>query len=205
MLAVPVTATLALAFGFPSAANLAYSPIRHLVTDTEKTMPLISGMPAQSDILAKASRIYGVLETRSGDGDGEPFAAFRALSDRHGPSILNGEELPYCEQAAGPVGWFETVDRDLEAAGYAGKRLLATDLISSFWMFGDFEPVEGAGPWYYNWSSGVANADYIVVPLCPGVVDIRTEMLKSLADNGYKLTEVRRTPVYILIEANRTP
>ena len=200
-----VTATLAFAFGFPSAANLAYSPIRHLVTDTEKTRPLISGMPAQSDILAKASRIYGVLETRSGDGDGEPFAAFRALSDRHDPSILNGEELPYCEQAAGPVGWFETVDRDLEAAGYAGKRLLATDLISSFWMFGDFEPVEGAGPWYYNWSAGVANADYIVVPLCPGVVDIRTEMLKSLADNGYKLTEVRRTPVYILIEAKRTP
>ncbi len=198
-----VTAIVALSFGLPSVINLTYSPIRHLLANTEKTRPLLSGLPAHADIFAKASRIYEVLETRATDADGQPFAAYRALSDRKAPSILNGEELPYCEQLSGTVGWFETVGQDLVAAGYGGKRLLATDLFSSFWLFGDFEPVPGAAPWYYGGVTGVDNADYLVVPLCPGVVDIRTEMLKTLVDDGYTLTEVRRTPIYILLEANR--
>ena len=200
-----LTAILAMAFGFPSAVNLAYSPVRHMAADTEKTRPLISGLAAHSDILAKASRIYGVLETHASDEDGEPFAAYRPMSDRKEQSMLNGEELPYCEQLSGPVAWFETVARDLEAAGYAGKRILVADLFSSFWLFGNFEPVPAAAPWYYGGLSGVANADYIVVPLCPESVGARAAMLKALTNGGYTLTEKRRNAVYILIEAKRAP
>ncbi len=201
--ALTLTAMLAMAFGFPSAVNLAYSPVRHMAADTEKTRPLISGLAAHSDILAKASRIYGVLETHASDEDGEPFAAYRPLSDRKEQSMLNGEELPYCEQLSGPVAWFETVARDLEAAGYAGKRILVADLFSSFWLFGNFEPIAAAAPWYYGGLSGVENADYIVVPLCPESVGARAAMLKALTEGGYTMTEKHRTAVYILIEAKR--
>ena len=101
------------------------------------------------------------------------------------------------------VAWFETVDRDLEAAGYGGKRLMAADLLSAFWLFGNFPPVEGAAPWYYGELSGIGNADYVVVPMCPSSLLVRGDILKALKEAGYTLTEVRRTKSYILIEPRR--
>ena len=131
------------------------------------------------------------------------MATNRPLDDRREPSVLNGEVLPYCELQSGTVAGFETVDRDLEAAGYGGKRLIAADLFSAFWLFGNFPPVRGAAPWYYGELSGVENADYVVVPICPSSLLVRGGILKALKEAGYTLTEVRRTPVYILIEPKR--
>jgi len=196
-------ALVAFTLGFASAVNLAYSPIRHYGADTAKMKPLISGLPGEGDLYAKTNRTYGVLLSTAGDGDGTEFATYRSLADRRDPSILNGEELPYCELQSGNIAWFETVDRDLEAAGYGGKRLISADLFSAFWLFGNFPPVEGAAPWYYGGLSGVENADYVVVPICPSSLLVRGGILKSLKEAGYTLTEVRRTPIYILIEPKR--
>ncbi|MGB5870098.1 MAG: hypothetical protein WBH04_07845 [Albidovulum sp.] len=199
-----ICAVLAVAFGFPSAMNLAYSPFRHLFATEEKMVPLLSGLPQHQDILTGASRIYGVLELRQGDGPGSPYEDFREISQREDkPVLLNGEALAYCEQQSGPIASFEEMARDLEAAGYAGKRLLVADLISGLWLYGDFEPVRGAAPWYYGGLSGVENADYVVIPLCPTSAKVRGGMITSLEEGGYSLHEERRTRTYILIKAEK--
>jgi hypothetical protein len=201
--ALGTVALLALTFGFPSAVNLAYSQLRHLTASTDKTKPLIAGLPEHHDIFAKATRIYGAMETHAADAPGGPFEAYREFNARKDESVLNGEILPYCEQQSGPVAWFETVAKDLEQAGFAGKRILSADLLSSYWMYGDFPAVQGAAPWYYGNLSGLDQADYIVVPMCPAALSMRSSTLKSLNKEGYTLTEVRRTPVYVLITAKR--
>lgn len=193
----------AVAFGFASLVNLAYSPIRHQLTRTEKFAPLLSALPQHGDMLAGAARIYGVIETHQGDGPGTPFAAYAAQAEKPDKAVLNGEELGYCEQLGGIVAWFEWVAADLERAGFAGSRLMSADYYSSYWIYGDFPPVKGGAPWYYGGLPGIENVDYIVVPTCPVGDSVRTMMLKSLADAGYRLTEVRRTPVYRLIAAER--
>jgi hypothetical protein len=101
------------------------------------------------------------------------------------------------------TAWFEMVTADLEGAGFGGSRLISTDLYSAYWMFGDFRSVKGAAPWYYGGLPGVENADYIVVPLCPMALSLRAQMLRALAEEGWTLRELRRTDLYILIEARK--
>lgn len=192
----------ALTLGAGSAINLAYSPFRHLGAPTKNTRPLIPALARHHDILAQRGRTYAVNDIVPGDGDGSGFEAFRGDAERKDIATLNGEKLPDCEQQTGMSALFTAMSRDLESAGYGGKRVLATDLFTLFWMFGDFRPVEGAAPWYYGGTPGVDNADLIVVPLCPIAKNVRAEMLKALAASGRTLTVVRRTPVYVAIETS---
>lgn len=191
---------LALAFGAPSAINLAYSPWRHLAADTEDTVPLLSGQPVHHDVLTIGSRLYRVNIARAEDRPGSLFASYRERAEREDEAVLNGEVLDECLLESGMSAWFEVVTADLEEAGYAGAHLMGTDLFSAYWLFGDFQPVKGAAPWYYGGLSGVENADYLVVPTCPMATNIRLGMLESLTEDGWALREVRRTPLYILID-----
>jgi len=197
-----ITGVLALAFATPSAVNLAYSPFRHLAADTEKTLPLLPG-PVGRDIFTGQSRLYRVNLLTSGDLPGTVFAPFRERAEREDEAVLNGETLPECALESGMNAWFEVVARDLEAAGFKGRAVLGTDLFSLYWAFGDFRPVKGSAPWYYGGLSGAENADYVVVPLCPMAPQIRAGMLESFAAEGWTLTEVRRTGLYVLVEATR--
>ena len=198
--ALTVTGIAALCFGAPSAINLAFSPWRHLAADTEDTVPLLPRLAAHDDLRTPEGRLYTVNLKEPYDQPGDPFAAFRELAKREDPPVLNGEALPECQIEGGISGWFELVDDDLTEAGFAGSAILGTDLYSAYWMFGDFRPVKGAAPWYYGGLSGAENADYVVVPLCPMAFSLRSEMLKTFEEGGWTLREVRRTPLYILVE-----
>lgn len=193
----------ALAFGFPSAVNLVYSPIRHLAADTARTVPLVAGYRQHWDLFSKANRMYGLNEEVAGDGPDTPFSQYAKFANRQDESYLNGEKLPHCEQHSGLVGYFTTVSKMLADQGLAGKHLIAADLFGFFWLYGPFEPTHGAAPWYYGGLSGIDNADYIVVPLCPTSTRSRSAMLKELKSEGYKLTEVSRNAAYILITARK--
>ena len=194
---------MALAFGAPSALNLAFSPFRHLASDTEKTAPLLPALPQHADLRTEAQRIYTANLMRPYDNPGDPFAAYRETAERKDPDTLNGEVLPMCQFEGGMTPWFEVVTADLEEAGYAGSRIITTDLYSAYWMFGDFQSVKGAAPWYYGGLPGIENADYIVVPLCPMSLSLRHEMLSALDEKGWTLREVRRTDLYILMAASK--
>jgi hypothetical protein len=194
---------MALAFGAPSALNLAFSPFRHLASDTEKTAPLLPALPQHADLRTEEKRIYTANLKRPYDNPGDPFAAYREIAEREDPDTLNGEVLPMCQFEGGMTPWFEVVAADLEQAGYAGSRIISTDLYSAYWMFGDFQSVKGAAPWYYGGLPGIENADYIVVPLCPMSLSLRHEMLSALDKKGWTLREVRRTDLYILMAASK--
>ncbi|MGB5835908.1 MAG: hypothetical protein WBH14_02565 [Albidovulum sp.] len=198
--ALSVTGILFLAFGAPSAINLVFSPLRHLAADTEDMVPLLSGLPAHSDVLSLEARGYTANLTRPYDQPGDPYARYRDIAERPEPALLNGEELPECELGGAMSGWFELVTADLAAAGYAGAALIGTDLYSAYWMYGDFRNVRGGAPWYYSGLPGVSNADYLVIPLCPMSLKLRAEMLAALDEGGWRLKELRRTDLYILVE-----
>ena len=195
---------LALAFGMPSALNLAFSPFRHLATDTTKTTPLLTRMPVHADLRTQTERLYTANLRRPYDGPGDPYAAYRDKAKRPDATVLNGEVLPECQIEGGMAAWFELVTNDLENAGYGGSHLISTDLYSAYWMFGDFRSVKGAAPWYYGGLPGLENADYIVVPLCPMELGLRAQMLKTLDEDGWVLHEVRRTDLYVLVEARKS-
>lgn len=198
--ALTFTGTVALCFGAPSAINLAFSPWRHLASKTEETVPLLPRLAVHADLRTPEGRLYTVNLKQPYDRPGDPFEDYRAFADREAAPALNGETLPECQIEGGISAWFELVDDDLTQAGYAGSAILGTDLYSAYWMFGDFRPVKGAAPWYYGGLSGARNADYVVVPLCPMAFQLRSEMLKAFETGGWTLREVRRTPLYILVE-----
>ncbi len=192
---------LALAFGLPSAVNLLYSPFRHLATETKDRVALLPGLG--DDMLTIESRMYRVDLMTAGDLPGSAFEAYRKKGDRKYLATLNGEKLPECTLASGMNSWFETVAKDLQGAGYGGSRILGTDLFSLYWAFGDFKPVKGAAPWYYGGLSGVENADYVVIPICPMAEQIRSDMVKALSDGSWDVKEVRRTDLYVLVTAKK--
>ncbi|MDI3336531.1 hypothetical protein QKW60_08945 [Defluviimonas aestuarii] len=198
--ALTYTGALALAFGAPSAINLAFSPWRHLAAETEGTVPLMSRLPAHDDIMTFRERLYTIDRFLPYDLPGDPFEIYREDADRKDPVTLNGETLADCGLESGISAWFELVTDDLEAAGYAGSAVMGTDLYSAYWMFGDFRPVKGAAPWYYGGAPGIENADYVAVPLCPMSQSLRASMLESIDEGGWTLREVRRTPLYILTQ-----
>lgn len=201
--ALSVVGLMALAFGVPSVLNLVYSPFRHMAATTKDQVALLPGLPAHADVFTTELRLYRTNETLAVDLPGDAFAAYRARAKREDEAFLNGEKLRECELTSGMNAWFEVVSADLEAAGYAGKRLIGTDLFSLYWAFGDFKTVKGAAPWYYGGLSGVENADYVVVPVCPMAASIRSGMLEDMKEGGWTVTEVRRTPLYILVQAKR--
>lgn len=203
--ALTITAAMAIAFGLPSAANLTFSPFRHYGLHFDKPRPILSRLVQHSDLVSEQSRLYGVLESHAGDEDGMPYARYKDLNGRKDVAVLNGQVLAYCEQQSGMAAWFEAASDDLMAAGYTGKRIVAADLFSAFWMYGEFEPVRRAAPWYYGGLSGLENADYILVPTCPTSNKVRAQVLKALNDGGYQLTVVHTSPLYLLITANKAP
>jgi len=118
------------------------------------------------------------------------------------PTVLNGEVLRDCTFDSGFTAVLSKIAGDLVAAGYAGKAILSADLFAPLWLYGDIAPVKGAAPWYYGGLPGLANADHVLVPVCPLNRKVRQQFLETAQEAGWTFTEVRRTPLYILMEAS---
>lgn len=207
--ALLVVGVVALGLGAGSALNLVWSPLRHAFSETTNTVALLAARPVDNDVLVKAPRVYKVTEAVAGDGPGSPFASYStkgaevpedAEKPPTEPAVLNGETLPDCELSSGSNAWFEVVAADLQAAGYGGSKVLIADLFTALWLHGDFAPVPGAAPWYYAGTPGLAQADHLLVPLCPTIKAVRSGYLKAIEKAGWRLEEERRTPVYILLK-----
>lgn len=200
--ALTLAATAALAFAAPSFLNLAYSPFRHARVDPAKYTPMLARSERNRDLqgrVVRSNRVDGVIAL---DGPGS------GLEDRREPAkraethaVFQGEDLPDCELQLGLIAWFEAIVADLEANGFAdGKRVLAADIFSGYWLFGDLARLTGGAPWYYGGLPGIDSADYLLVPLCPASLSIRKQILAAVDERGMQVTELRRTPLYILYE-----
>lgn len=195
-------ALVAAAFAFPSLNNMAMSPIRHMSAPTDKTEPLL-GLVGETDVRAAAIRILGVQESVSAMRPGSPYAIYSARAGKPEPPKLNGEPLPDCEVTMGTKAVHQLLARDLEAAGYSGKKLLLVDLFNALYLYGDFPVAHGSAPWNYGTLAGVDDAEYVIVPLCPSNGRVRSTVLKALADGGYTLTIHERRPLYLVVQANK--
>ena len=199
-IAINTAGAMALALAAPSFFNLAYSPFRHLATDTEVYIPFFRDSEQHSDLLTARVRGYRMDRRAPVDVAGTPAEPYQDIEEALVANTILGEELPVCSLELGTIAWFQGMADDLTAAGYAGtgKSILMADLVSSIWLFGDFEPLKYGAPWYYGDIPGLENADFLLVPICPATHDISGQMLENIEESGVALTELRRNKLYIL-------
>ena len=190
----------ALALAAPSYSNLFFSPLNHLSRDVSKYVPLVPGSGRNEDLRVARLRAHQINGEMALDGPGTPFAAFVDADLREEVlTRFQGEDLPTCGLKLGMVAWFTAMAADLKASGLAdGHTVFTADLLSAFWLYGAFEPLPGAAPWYYGGLPGFDAADYVLVPLCPMTPPVRRWVLEALTESGAELQEVRRNDMYIL-------
>lgn len=197
--ALKVAGAVAIALAAPSFFNLAYSPFRHLGVNTADYAAFLPGSGRHQDMKTWAIRAHRVNALIAMDGPESGLSAYAARAERNPPARIRGEDLPRCEVELGLLAWFDTISKDLDQAGLAaGKQLFAADIIASHWLYGPLQPLEQGAPWYYGGLPGFDNADYVLVPLCPISKDVRGKILKTIAESDVALTEIRRTPLYLL-------
>lgn len=188
-----------LAFAAPSFINLAYSPIRHALVDTEDYAPYLPGSERHAGFQTlneRANKIDGVEPL---DFPGGGLEAYAELIERPEPSVFQNEVLPECEVVVGLPGWMDGMAKDIQAAGFgSGTRIFVADILSSMWIYNDQEPLTKGAPWYYGGLPGLDSADYLMVPLCPALPGVRRLLIEQLDDSGRAFEEVHRSPLYIL-------
>jgi len=198
--ATRMTALAALALATPSLTNLAYSPFRHLRVDTARFTPMLPGSGRHEDLQTMRVRAGQINAQVPLDLPGTAFAAFTDPSYRDDDrASFQGEDLPICNMQLGAVPWYSAMAADLKASGLSkGKTVFAADVLSAYWLYGAFEPLPGASPWYYGGLPGWENADYLIVPLCPMAGKVRRLILDDITARGETLEEIRRNEMYIL-------
>lgn len=197
--AVGYVAAVVFALVLPSFINLAYSPVRHALVDPEDYAPMLPSSERHEGFRTADIRAYRVDGRIPLDGEGSGLEAYRALAERDEPATVAGEALPKCEVMLGLPAWLDAIAQDLADAGYAGNaRIFAADVFSSHWLFNGGVPLVEGAPWYYGGLPGFDSADYLLVPLCPGLPPVQKSILELIDERGVTLREVRRTPLYIL-------
>ncbi len=198
--AMRLTALAALLMAAPSLLNLAYSPFRHLAADPADYRPLLPGTGTHQDLQTMAARAEKIVAQIALESQGNAFGPFTNPAAREKTrTSFQGEELPICDMKVGAAPWYAAMSADLRASGLAeGRTVFTADMMSAFWLYGAFEPLPGASPWYYGGLPGWENADYLLVPLCPMAAFVRKIILEQISARGDKLTEVRRNEMYIL-------
>lgn len=175
----------------PSFINMGWSPFRHLSTDRSAYMPMLPGLQGHEDLQVAKMRNLDV-------GANVPLG-IPGAPERVEAVSVNGEALPLCALGLGMSHWFATISDQLRASGLAqGQQVFTTDVLNVTWLNGAGEPLQGGAPWYYGGLSGFANADLVLVPLCPIAARMRKLMLIEIERAGTQLTEIDRTELYIL-------
>lgn len=201
--ALSLTAAGIAALASPAALNMIYSPMVHFNADQAEYSAFLPNRPEHADILGEDSRSYELKANIRLDVP-ETAPMVRALVPEQEVTVLNGEDLPACEIFAGAVGFFRSLAEELETAGFArDTRFLVTDIVNVVWLFGDFDPLPGGGPWYYGGAPGLENADYVLVPTCPYRMSERHRILGVIEDRGIALEEVYRSEAMIFLKVSR--
>ncbi|MCK0138315.1 hypothetical protein [Aliiroseovarius sp. F47248L] len=199
--AITYTAVAAFAFATPSFMNLTASPFRHFATDVEKYAPLMPGSGVNEDLQTYAPRASRVDVRRALDGPETLFAGMYDDEAREDTKVtFKGHDLDYCSLELGMVVWFRAVSQDIADWSGGDVSLFSADLLSSYWLYAELAPLKGGAPWYYGDLSGIENADYLLVPICPLSADTRKKILDEVSGQSWidEVEEVRRTPYYTL-------
>ncbi|WP_413718101.1 glycosyltransferase family 87 protein [Silicimonas sp. MF1-12-2] len=190
----------ALALFFPSLANLTLSPVNHAAIQSAEFLPMLSDRPDDQDIFIRVDRANTISAEVHLDATSPVWGKYREDANREPPLSIAGIELPHCELLAGSRAYFVEIANDLKRAGIPdGSQFFTTGILSAFWLFGPYAPLEGGAPWYYGGLSGVENADYVLVPKCGFVSRVQRIMLNDIEAAGLDLAVVRDNELYVLL------
>lgn len=184
----------------PSFANMAISPVRHLLLNSENFTAAFKAAP-HDDFFTPKVRVFRVQERRPGLYSAPEFASLNGLPEQNDPVSFMGETYAECRQELGLLGFMQAVADDLEAYGVSADQAVFTaDTFGGFWMFGSFKPTPGGAPWYYGDLTGFDASKYLLVPICPGTPRAFRSVVTDLEPYIDRLREVRRNELYILYE-----
>lgn len=181
---------------FPSVNALVTSPFRAAFASKEAALrlPIPEGV---ADIwLPESQALVGVSR--------QLMAGMPALPITIKPVEIEGFSFPMCSSIETVVPIAMAMAQELEALDEVrGKPVMQADSLNSIWLFGDIGRVKGAAPWYYGDTSGLENADFLLVPMCPREPRLRAQMVGQFQNGGYGLSEVYRSALLVLYRVTK--
>lgn len=167
----------------PQVANMVASPFRHLgAARDDLVAPLTPGGWDDLRFLAERS---AVIKAEIPLGTPEPPAGALQARFEQLPVTFAGRDFPPCGAKQGLIAQMGLRARSLAALPeVAGGAFLTADVINVTWMFTGGRPLPGGSPWYYGGDKGLAEARFLVVPLCPLSPLARGLMLEAVARSG---------------------
>lgn len=202
--AAQIVAAVAFALTAPLILNMAHSPIRNFNTDVAKFVSLIPGGAPHNSLQIVAYRVGEVLaETPLQGIELGRGGAVEKDAEEELLSTLLGEAFPDCSVTVGSTAWMERIALDVARILPAGTAILAADVVSSYWLYTDLDPLPGGAPWYYGGAPGFENADHLVVPLCPVHETAQRLVIDRVFESGAELVELERTDLFILVRIDR--
>lgn len=185
----------------PSLQNIVSSPVRHFGETEDDYQLQVAGNPMTRDIWVYKDRVAVMLE-RTVMSDRIPaLAPYGIENEALEPVSFLGEDLPRCSLHAGDAAVHAYMGDKLKEAPFnfpPETQFFVADIASVIWMVGGFTPLEGGAPWYYSGTPGIANADAILVPLCPIDTAIQRASLAALEGAGLVLRQPIRDEVMLV-------
>jgi hypothetical protein len=161
-------------------------------------MPFLTDA-TQDDFFVRRSRANQMSALIALDDDDGVWQKYREDADRSDIPEVAGVRFPMCELAAGSRAYMTEIVAQLEADGVpSGSQIFSTGLLSAFWLYGDFEPLENGAPWYYGDLTGIENADFVLIPKCVFVERVRQLMIAELQGAQMPLTLFQDNDLYAL-------
>jgi len=194
-----LVALVSVALIFPSLLNLTFANLRHAKLDRSAFFQVLPGQK-NDDIAMKTDRMYAPVRRETFElRDPEIAALVDTVPGRQVDEVM-GQKLWLCKLHMGLVSVLHQMARDLDRVeGVAGKTVFVADTFSNLWLFGSTRPLPGGAPWYYGDKAGMAQADFILVPLCPVTPAARRAVLERLKTRaGHPLREVTQNGLFIL-------
>ena len=200
--AMAAVALVSFALILPSIVTMTLAPLRHARL-TEAAFTQILPGARNADLKMKSDRVFAPSKRVGFLLNDAVIAKYSA--EKPPERVLDqlaGQPLAACKLEMGMVGVAQQMAFELDGyEGLAGKSVFVADTFSNLWLFGATASIHRGAPWYYGGKTGLASADYVLVPLCPVTYLARSAALKEInAAPGLPLQEIARTDLYVLLK-----
>ena len=194
---VQVMAVVALATIFPSFANLAISPMRHLKVDRSQYQPINA---STDDVRTVEGRMLRVDARVAYEDIATSLAPLMPEEGRKDVIVFQGDALPRCGARTGFAALDRVASAQLrEQAGLDDTaRIYVADVLQAIWLEGPFAPLKGGAAWNYGTLAGWEDAQYLMVPKCPSVQLYRAVELEAIEQSGATLSKLIETDLLFL-------
>ena len=196
--AMNVLSAAAILVNLPSFYASALAPLEHLAFDKNRFLPLLEG-PEHSDFYIRRDRANSMTVSLALDENIGVWEKYNKDAERDIVRQIGGVRFPMCELGAGSRAYMIEIADRLEADGIpSGSQFFSTGLLSAFWLYGDFKPLQNGAPWYYGDLTGIENADYVLIPKCVAIHRVRGIIIDDLIEADTALTLLHDNELYAL-------